>query len=169
MHARMRTCVAVYLHVRLSPLAHTCACIVGRFLFFSLQAICAGYFHHAAKLRGIGEYVNLRSSIPCFLHPSSSLYGGGQQPDYVVYHEVVLTTKEYMRHVRKSARDDALPSACLRPRPRSSEGKGEGGHIGQSVPFTCSKLSIYISLHLSIYLPGQTVFLGAMRPPVRCV
>ncbi|PHJ23184.1 helicase associated domain [Cystoisospora suis] len=63
------------------------------------KAICAGYFHHAAKLRGIGEYVNLRSSIPCFLHPSSALYGGGQQPDYVVYHEVILTTKEYMRNV----------------------------------------------------------------------
>lgn len=63
------------------------------------KAICSGYFHNAAKLRGIGEYVNLRTSVPCHLHPTSSLYGMGHTPDYVVYHEVVLTAKEYMHHV----------------------------------------------------------------------
>ncbi|ORM41329.1 Pre-mRNA-splicing factor ATP-dependent RNA helicase DEAH7 [Babesia sp. Xinjiang] len=63
------------------------------------RAICAGYFHNASKLKGLGEYSNLRSFAPCFLHPSSSLYGMGYTPDYVVYHEVVITSKEYMRHV----------------------------------------------------------------------
>lgn len=63
------------------------------------KAICSGYFHNAAKLRGIGEYVNLRTSIPCHLHPSSSIYGAGCTPEYVVYHEVVLTTREYMQNV----------------------------------------------------------------------
>jgi len=63
------------------------------------KAICAGYFHNAGKLRGIGEYVNLRTRIPAHLHPTSALYGLGYTPDYVVYHEVMLTTKEYMQTV----------------------------------------------------------------------
>jgi len=63
------------------------------------KAICSGYFHNAAKIRGIGEYVNLRTSIACHLHPTSALYTSGITPDYVVYHEVTLTTKEYMQHV----------------------------------------------------------------------
>merc|ERR1719253_1746460 len=63
------------------------------------KAICAGYFHQAGKLRGIGEYVNLRTKIPCHLHPTSALYGLGYTPDYIVYHEVVLTVKEYMSTV----------------------------------------------------------------------
>jgi len=57
------------------------------------KAICSSYFHNAAKLKGIGEYVNCRSGIPCFLHPSSALYGLGYTPDYIVYHELVYTTK----------------------------------------------------------------------------
>lgn len=63
------------------------------------KAICAGYYHHSAKLKGIGEYVNMFSGMPANLHPSSSLFGMGFTPDYVIYHELVMTTKEYMRCV----------------------------------------------------------------------
>lgn len=63
------------------------------------KAICSAYFHNAAKLKGIGEYVNCRSGIPCFLHPTSALYGLGYTPDYIVYHELVFTSKEYMQCV----------------------------------------------------------------------
>lgn len=63
------------------------------------KAICSSYFHNAAKLKGIGEYVNMRTGLPCHLHPTSSLYGLGYTPDYIVYHELVMTTKEYMRTV----------------------------------------------------------------------
>jgi pre-mRNA-splicing factor ATP-dependent RNA helicase DHX38/PRP16 len=41
----------------------------------------------------------LRTGIPCVLHPSSAIYGLGFSPDYVVYHELVMTTKEYMQCV----------------------------------------------------------------------
>ena len=34
---------------------------------------------------------------PVFIHPSSALFQ--HQPQWVVYHELVLTTKEYMREV----------------------------------------------------------------------
>ena len=63
------------------------------------KAICSAYFHNAAKLKGIGEYNNCRSGMPCFLHPSSALYGLGYTPDYIVYHELVYTSKEYMQCV----------------------------------------------------------------------
>ncbi|KAB2636978.1 pre-mRNA-splicing factor ATP-dependent RNA helicase PRP16-like [Pyrus ussuriensis x Pyrus communis] len=61
------------------------------------RAICSAYFRNAARLKGVGEYVNCRTGMPCHLHPSSALYGMGCNPDYVIYHELVLTTKEYMQ------------------------------------------------------------------------
>jgi len=60
------------------------------------KCIIAGYFLNAAKLKGIGEYVNLRTGIPCVLHPSSAIYSLGYTPDYCVYHELIMTSKEYM-------------------------------------------------------------------------
>ncbi|KAB1995173.1 hypothetical protein ES319_D13G143800v1 [Gossypium barbadense] len=63
------------------------------------KAICSAYFHNAARLKGVGEYVNCRNGMPCHLHPSSALYGLGYTPEYVVYHELILTTKEYMQCV----------------------------------------------------------------------
>ena len=40
--------------------------------------------------------MNLLSAIPCHLHPSSALFGLGYTPDHVIYHELVLTSREYM-------------------------------------------------------------------------
>ncbi|KAG5730297.1 Pre-mRNA-splicing factor ATP-dependent RNA helicase PRP16 [Termitomyces sp. T112] len=63
------------------------------------KAITAGYFHQAARVKGIGEFVNIRSGLPTHLHPTSALYGLGYTPTYVVYHELILTSKEYMTQV----------------------------------------------------------------------
>lgn len=63
------------------------------------KAICSAYFHNAARLKGVGDYVNCRTGMPCHLHSSSALYGLGYTPEYIVYHELVLTTKEYMQCV----------------------------------------------------------------------
>jgi pre-mRNA-splicing factor ATP-dependent RNA helicase DHX38/PRP16 len=63
------------------------------------KAICSAYFQNAARFKGVGEYVNARTGMPCFLHPSSALYGLGYTPDYIVYHELVFTSKEYMQCV----------------------------------------------------------------------
>lgn len=41
----------------------------------------------------------MRTGMPCFLHPTSALYGMGYTPDYVVYHELIMTAKEYMQSV----------------------------------------------------------------------
>lgn len=61
------------------------------------KCICSAYFAQAARLKGIGEYVNLRTGMPCHLHPTSALYGLGTTPEYVVYHELIMTAKEYMQ------------------------------------------------------------------------
>eukprot|EP00466_Bigelowiella_natans_P001567 jgi/Bigna1/49652/estExt_Genewise1.C_530063 len=63
------------------------------------KAICSAYFQNCGRLKGIGQYVNMRNGMPCHLHPTSALYGLGHTPDYVVYHELVMTSKEYMRTV----------------------------------------------------------------------
>lgn len=63
------------------------------------KSICSSYFHQAARLKGIGEYVNCRTGMPCHLHPTSALFGMGYNPDYIVYHELVMTSKEYMQCV----------------------------------------------------------------------
>ncbi|KAI0297488.1 P-loop containing nucleoside triphosphate hydrolase protein [Multifurca ochricompacta] len=63
------------------------------------KAICAGYFHQAARVKGIGEFVNIRSGLPTHLHPTSALSGLGYTPPYVIYHELILTSKEYMTQV----------------------------------------------------------------------
>ncbi|CAH0389215.1 unnamed protein product [Bemisia tabaci] len=63
------------------------------------KCICSAYFHQAARLKGIGEYVNCRTGMPCYLHPTSALFGMGFTPDYVIYHELVMTAKEYMQCV----------------------------------------------------------------------
>ncbi|QIW95852.1 hypothetical protein AMS68_001370 [Peltaster fructicola] len=60
------------------------------------ECICSAYYHQAAKRRGLGEYINLRTSVAVQLHPTSALYNSGDPPDYVVYHELILTSKEYM-------------------------------------------------------------------------
>lgn len=63
------------------------------------KCICSGYFHQAAKVKGIGEYTNLRTYVPVQLHPTSALFGLGYLPDYVVYHELNLTSKAFMSTV----------------------------------------------------------------------
>lgn len=66
---------------------------------FEYSSPISAYFHQAARLKGIGEYVNCRTGMPCHLHPTSALFGLGNTPDYVVYHELVMTAREYMQCV----------------------------------------------------------------------
>ncbi|KAH0790152.1 pre-mRNA-splicing factor ATP-dependent RNA helicase PRP16 [Histomonas meleagridis] len=63
------------------------------------KAICSAYFHQAARLQGLNEYVNLHTGVKCYLHPSSSLAGLGYVPEYIVYHELVLTSKHFIHGV----------------------------------------------------------------------
>lgn len=48
---------------------------------------------------GNGVKLLVLAGMPCHLHPTSALYGMGFQPDYVVYHELVMTSREFMQCV----------------------------------------------------------------------
>ncbi|KAI7988383.1 putative pre-mRNA-splicing factor ATP-dependent RNA helicase DEAH5 [Camellia lanceoleosa] len=61
------------------------------------KAITAGFFFHAARKDPQEGYRTLVENQPVYIHPSSSLFQ--RQPDWVIYHELVMTTKEYMREV----------------------------------------------------------------------
>jgi ATP-dependent RNA helicase DHX8/PRP22 len=58
------------------------------------QAIVSGFFTHLAKKDPQEGYKTLVEGQPVFIHPSSALFN--RQPDWVVYHSLVMTTKEYM-------------------------------------------------------------------------
>jgi len=61
------------------------------------KAICSGFFRNAAKRDPQEGYRTLVDSQVVYVHPSSAIYQ--KQPDWLVYHELVFTTKEYMREV----------------------------------------------------------------------
>eukprot|EP00053_Salpingoeca_punica_P018955 m.188740 g.188740 ORF g.188740 m.188740 type:complete len:700 (-) comp17538_c1_seq9:4467-6566(-) len=59
------------------------------------MAICSGFFRNAAKKDPQEGYKTLVDQQMVYVHPSSALFN--RQPEWLIYHEVVLTTKEYMR------------------------------------------------------------------------
>ncbi|KAI1729690.1 oligonucleotide/oligosaccharide-binding (OB)-fold domain-containing protein [Ditylenchus destructor] len=61
------------------------------------KAICSGFFRNSAKRDPQEGYRTLVDGQTVYIHPSSSLFQN--QPEWVVYHELVMTTKEYMRQV----------------------------------------------------------------------
>ncbi len=50
------------------------------------KVICAAFFQNSARIKKIGEYFNLKTGLPCLVHPSSCLFSLGYIPDYIVYH-----------------------------------------------------------------------------------
>ncbi|KAL7002826.1 Pre-mRNA-splicing factor ATP-dependent RNA helicase DEAH1, partial [Sarracenia purpurea var. burkii] len=61
------------------------------------KAITAGFFPHSARLQKNGSYRTVKYPQTVYIHPTSGL--AQVLPRWVVYHELVLTTKEYMRQV----------------------------------------------------------------------
>ncbi|KAA8542531.1 hypothetical protein F0562_023683 [Nyssa sinensis] len=61
------------------------------------KAITSGFFPHSARLQKNGSYRTVKHPQTVHIHPSSGL--AQVLPRWVVYHELVLTTKEYMRQV----------------------------------------------------------------------
>ncbi|TMW91090.1 hypothetical protein EJD97_014796 [Solanum chilense] len=59
------------------------------------KSIISGFFPHSARLQNNGSYRTVKHPQTGHIHPSSGL--SQVLPRWVVYHELVLTTKEYMR------------------------------------------------------------------------
>lgn len=56
-----------------------------------------GFFYHTAKLTRSGSYKTVKHQQTVHIHPSSSLLE--ELPKWVIYHELVFTSKEFMRNV----------------------------------------------------------------------
>lgn len=69
----------------------------GRNLNLVRKAIVSGYFANAAKKDPQEGYRTMIEGQPVSIHPSSALFN--KNPEWVLYHELVLTSKEYMRNV----------------------------------------------------------------------
>ena len=61
------------------------------------KAICAGYFRNACRRDREEGLKIIRDDQQVFIHPSSVLYQ--KTPEYLIYHELVQTTREYLRDV----------------------------------------------------------------------
>jgi len=59
------------------------------------KCITAGYFGNACRRDPQEGYRTLTDHQQVYIHPSSALYQ--RNPEWIIYHELVLTTKEYLR------------------------------------------------------------------------
>lgn len=78
------------------------------------KCVCSAYFDNASRMKSMGEYLNMRTGMPCHMHPSAALYGMGVQPDYVIYHELVLTSKARAPPRQRERAREARARAPLR-------------------------------------------------------
>lgn len=58
------------------------------------QVLCAGFFRNSARKDPQEGYKTLVEGTPVYMHPSSALFG--KPAEHVIFHTLVLTTKEYM-------------------------------------------------------------------------
>ena len=62
------------------------------------QAVTAGFFYHTARLTKTGgTYKTVKHQQTVHTHPNSCLFE--DRPRWLIYHELVFTTKEFMRQV----------------------------------------------------------------------
>jgi pre-mRNA-splicing factor ATP-dependent RNA helicase DHX16 len=64
------------------------------------RAITAAFFLNAARLQRNGDgYRTLKTNTTVYVHPSSVVKGYDPPPKIIIYHELVVTSKEYVRSV----------------------------------------------------------------------
>jgi pre-mRNA-splicing factor ATP-dependent RNA helicase DHX16 len=65
-----------------------------------LRAITAAFLHNAARLNRAGDgYRTLKTNMTVYVHPSSVVKGMDPPPRVIIYHELVVTSKEFARSV----------------------------------------------------------------------
>lgn len=60
------------------------------------KALVAGYFMQIAHLQRSGTYLTVKDNSQVYLHPSTTL---ARKPEWVLFQEFVLTTRNYIRNV----------------------------------------------------------------------
>ncbi|OQR94125.1 pre-mRNA-splicing factor ATP-dependent RNA helicase, partial [Thraustotheca clavata] len=64
-----------------------------------LRCIVAGYFANAAKLHGSATYRTIKDGRIVHVHPTSVLNSFLKSPEWIIFHQSVLTTEEYIREI----------------------------------------------------------------------
>lgn len=64
-----------------------------------LKCLVSGMFLQSAHLQADGTYRTVLGRKQAFIHPSSSMHRTIEKPECIIYHELVLTSKCYMRFV----------------------------------------------------------------------
>ncbi|KAI0562305.1 pre-mRNA-splicing factor ATP-dependent RNA helicase DHX16 [Gracilaria domingensis] len=64
-----------------------------------LKALASGFFYNACRLQKNGHYRTMKNPHTVRVHPSSCLARAEVKPKWLIYHELVFTTKEFMRQV----------------------------------------------------------------------
>ncbi|KAL2630691.1 hypothetical protein R1flu_015377 [Riccia fluitans] len=118
------------------------------------KAVTSGFFYHTAKLQKNGTYRTLKNPQSVTIHPSSGL--SQVLPRWVLYHELVFTTKEYMRQVIEIKpewlveiaphyykRSDVEDSGCQPPRKKCRKEGAEQQRIKLLIPLGFCALQIY--------------------------
>lgn len=105
------------------------------------KALTSGFFYNSAKLNRSGDsYRTIKQNQTVLIHPSSSLFQ--VNPKVVLFFELVLTSKEYMRQVL-----EIQPEWLLEVAPHYYKEKdlsdGDGKGVGQrKMPKTVGKSSV---------------------------
>ena len=60
------------------------------------KSILEGYFQQVAHLERNGQYLTVRDNQVVTIHPSSTI---NFKPEWILYHEYVLTTRNYIRTI----------------------------------------------------------------------
>ncbi|KAF2077632.1 hypothetical protein CYY_001095 [Polysphondylium violaceum] len=63
------------------------------------KSIISGFFTNAAHLQPDGSYMTIRDKHKLFMHPTSVLCSLANSPEWVLFHDVTITTKEYMKDI----------------------------------------------------------------------
>ncbi|KEI40652.1 uncharacterized protein L969DRAFT_16014 [Mixia osmundae IAM 14324] len=63
------------------------------------KCLVSGYFKNAAKMQPDGTYQSLRDRASLSVHPSSVMFTRVAPTGYVIFHEVIETTKSFMRDI----------------------------------------------------------------------
>eukprot|EP00658_Telonema_sp_P-2_P015087 TRINITY_DN1577_c0_g1_i6.p2 TRINITY_DN1577_c0_g1~~TRINITY_DN1577_c0_g1_i6.p2 ORF type:complete len:223 (+),score=48.82 TRINITY_DN1577_c0_g1_i6:225-893(+) len=63
------------------------------------KAIASGFFYNAAKLGRTGDYKTVKNQQTVHVHPQSCLFQKEVPPRWLIFHELVYTSKEYMRNI----------------------------------------------------------------------
>ncbi|KAL2192078.1 P-loop containing nucleoside triphosphate hydrolase protein [Thermothelomyces heterothallicus CBS 203.75] len=65
-----------------------------------LRALTAAFFLNAARLNRAGDgYRTLKNNMTVYVHPSSVVKSMDPPPKVIIYHELVVTSREYVRSV----------------------------------------------------------------------